>query len=304
MRGIDYAWANPKPSPTQLKADGVAFVMRYISADPSKDLTPAERDALLAAGISIGLVWEVDGHMNGGAAAGEAAAVASDAFCIAMGMPGIPVYFACDMDPRGFSGSDWNAIDGYMGAVASVLGLPRTGGYGAHDFIGHCFNAGRMTYGWQTYAWSSGMWDSRAQLRQILNGVTLVGLPNLSADLDENMAADYGQWPRPSGPQPVPPYQPQWTEFDMSKIAVLSIGAADTPGGGFWSVHRLQVLLNMTGDLNGVTAARSSVMGAPDGSFGPKTQAAVRGVQQHYGIAADGIAGAQTWSVLLTGSAS
>ncbi|MFI2206441.1 hypothetical protein ACH47Z_37915 [Streptomyces sp. NPDC020192] len=48
-----------------------------------------------------------------------------------------------------------------------------------------------QAWGWQTYAWSGGNWDSRAQLRQVQNDITVAGH---DADLDQAMAADFGQW--------------------------------------------------------------------------------------------------------------
>jgi Putative peptidoglycan binding domain len=95
-----------------------------------------------------------------------------------------------------------------------------------------------------------------------------------------------------------PPAQQQWTEFNAMKLPILEQGAADKPGGGFWYVRRLQALLNLTGQLQGIGAAEL----AADGQYGPATAAAVRAVQQHYQITIDGITGPQTWSVLLTGS--
>ncbi len=95
---------------------------------------------------------------------------------------------------------------------------------------------------------------------------------------------------------PVPAPAP-YAEFNMSKIAVLKQGDSDKPGA-FWPVRRLQSLVALTGRINGIQHALID----DDGVFGPATDAAVRAVQAHYGIAVDGIAGAQTWSVLLTGS--
>jgi len=101
------------------------------------------------------------------------------------------------------------------------------------------------------------------------------------------------------GAAPVPSPTVNWTEFDMSKIRLLKQGDADGPGE-FWAVHRLQALLNMTGRLQGISQAGAIIC---DGAFGPATAAGVRAVQAHYGIAADGVCGAQTWGVLLTGAA-
>jgi peptidoglycan hydrolase-like protein with peptidoglycan-binding domain len=94
------------------------------------------------------------------------------------------------------------------------------------------------------------------------------------------------------------PPAPRYTEFDMSKLPVLKHGDSDKPGE-FWSVRRLQSLTALTGSLNGLTAAAGLRV---DGSFGAATTAAVKAVQAYYKITQDGIAGAQTWGVLLTGS--
>lgn len=91
----------------------------------------------------------------------------------------------------------------------------------------------------------------------------------------------------------------EWTEFDVAKLPVLKQGDEDKKGE-FFHVHRLQALASLTGSLNGITAAAGLI---GDGSYGPKTEAAVRGVQAHYRIAEDGVCGAATWSVLLTGAA-
>ncbi len=55
----------------------------------------------------------------------------------------------------------------------------------------------------------------------------------------------------------------------------------------------------MIGTVNSLPAASDL---AEDGAFGPASTAAVKAVQQLFGIAQDGIVGPQTWSVLVTGS--
>jgi Rv2525c-like, glycoside hydrolase-like domain/Putative peptidoglycan binding domain len=321
MRGIDYAWADPKPSAAQLRADGVGFVARYLSRDPSKNLTVAERAALTAAGIAICLVWETTAdRMLSGWTGGAEDVRAADAMATADGLPGIPLYFAADRD---CTPGEQGAVHSYLDAVASVIGRARTGMYGGYWPVSRAFDAGKITYGWQSYAWSrtaagvdpgphavtvtlggTAYWfDQRAQLRQVANGVHLAGLPGLEADLDDSMTTDFGQWPRP-GRIPPPPPGPaitQWTEFDMARLPVLAEGARDVPGGGFWYVHRLQVLLRETGILQGITSAAGL---RDDGVFGRDTARAVRDLEAHYRLDVDGgVAGPQVWSVLLTGSA-
>ena len=59
-------------------------------------------------------------------------------------------------------------------------------------------------------------------------------------------------------------------------------------------VDRLQKALN---EGRGSFAPSSNPVLAIDGIYGPKTAAAVRGTQQHGGIAADGVVGLQTWAL-------
>jgi peptidoglycan hydrolase-like protein with peptidoglycan-binding domain len=61
----------------------------------------------------------------------------------------------------------------------------------------------------------------------------------------------------------------------------------------------VQALANVIGTVNNLPPASNL---AEDGVFGPATTAAVKAVQQMFGIAQDGIVGPQTWSVLVTGS--
>jgi hypothetical protein len=56
VEGIDAAW--DRPTVGQLVAAGKHFMVGYVSRDPSKNITKAECDAALAAGIDVCLVWE------------------------------------------------------------------------------------------------------------------------------------------------------------------------------------------------------------------------------------------------------
>jgi hypothetical protein len=137
-------------------------------------------------------------------------------------------------------------------------------------------------------------------------GADWTSIPHLASGDDMTQYANYPNQDldtaRPGLPfwdtRPATP--PQWTELDAMKLPVLAQGAADKPGGGFWYVRRLQALLALTGRLQGITAVAQL---AADGQFGRDTAAAVRAIQQLYRIPQDGIAGPQTWGVLLTGKA-
>ncbi len=92
--GVDYSWA--RPSPAALHADGYAFAARYLSYEPSKNISAGEVQALRAAGLDTVVVWEQGStDMLDGYARGVEHAQAADAQAKAAGMPaGRPIYFA------------------------------------------------------------------------------------------------------------------------------------------------------------------------------------------------------------------
>ncbi len=189
--GVDYAWA--RPSPSGLKAAGYTFAARYLSYDTTgKNLTATEAKALWAAGVDVVVVWEQSGTAAlNGYSQGVSDAKAASSQAASDGMPtGRPIYFAIDFDAQS---SQQSALNAYFDGVASVIGVGRTGAYAGYYAIQRLFNAGKIKWGWQTYAWSYGNWDTRAQLRQVLNGITAAGDTNC-CDKDQATALDYGQW--------------------------------------------------------------------------------------------------------------
>jgi hypothetical protein len=189
--GVDYSWA--RPSPSGLKSGGYTFAARYLSYDTTgKNLSSAEAKALWAAGVDVVANWEqtAQAALNG-YNQGVSDAKAADSQANGDGIPsGRPIYFSVDFDA---TPGDQTAINAYFDGVASVIGLARTGAYGGYYVIQRLFNASKIKWGWQTYAWSGGQWDSRAQLRQVLNGITAAGDANC-CDKDEAVATDFGQW--------------------------------------------------------------------------------------------------------------
>ncbi|CAN5699310.1 hypothetical protein BH09MYX1_BH09MYX1_53890 [soil metagenome] len=201
-KGVDYAWA--RPSPSMLSANGYTFAARYLSHDTTgKTIDGGEANALIAAGLDVVLVWE-DGANDvlGGYGQCAADAIEANAQAAAVGAPSDrPIYFAIDFDA---GSSDMPAIAAYFDGVASVLGRGRTGVYAGYGPVKALFDGGKVSWGWQTYAWSYGSWDSRAQLRQVLNGIL-----NDQADEDVAVADDFGQWGEPeTGPYPAAPQPP------------------------------------------------------------------------------------------------
>ena len=187
---------------SSLKSQDFKFVARYLSYDTTgKNLSASEAKEIQNAGLDIVLNWEwgatdsLDGFSKGVEEAKTAEAQAK-----AVGAPSdAPIYFSIDFDA---TPGDQTAINDYFDGVASVIGRARTGAYGGYYPIKRLFDAGKIKWGWQTYAWSGGQWDSRAQMRQVENGIDGGGV-----DKDEAVASDYGQW-GPSAPKPPPPPPP------------------------------------------------------------------------------------------------
>jgi hypothetical protein len=195
---IDLAWG--RPSIASMRAAGVTGVVRYASHDQTgKNLSAAEAQKLLSAGINVGLIWEsTAGRVQSGQSGGILDAEAAKTMGHSWGMPTTrPVYFACDYN----AGPD--DCTAYLRGVASVLGYARTGLYGGYVPIRAAFDKKLISFGWQTYAWSGGRWDTRAQLQQYSNGHLVGGV-----DVDYNRLgpghSDWGGWLTPGNPVPGP----------------------------------------------------------------------------------------------------
>lgn len=209
--GVDYPWTHPDPA--ALQSAGVAFAMRYLSTDPSKNLSRAEAEALAAHGIWCGVVWETTaGRALAGYAAGVSDAHTAAAQAAACGMPGSrPIYFAVDTD------TDWPSVQPYFAGVTSVLGASRTGVYGGLRIVQGAAGSGLVSWFWQASAWSGGVWDGRAHIRQPYQTVTIGGV---DCDRDEAMTSDYGQW--------MPGISP---EADVTPDELLNTKLPALPGG-------------------------------------------------------------------------
>lgn len=226
MNGIDYAF-NPHPPTSAIKAGGFGFVCRYISSfapndSNGKNLLAGELKQLRAAGLKVVVVAEEGAtDMLGGRARGVQRAQHADAVVKALGMKGIPIYFAADDD---FTPGQQAPINAYLDGAASVIGRNRVGIYGGLHVVRRAYQAGKCAYVWQTLAWSGGEWFSQAHLRQVHNGIRVGGA---SADLNVAMHNDFGQWPRPSGPGPKQPDPPapkgrRWIEWKTAGKSSLA----------------------------------------------------------------------------------
>lgn len=201
-RVVDYAWG--RPSIESLKAAGAVAVCRYLSWLPNgKCLSLSEANYLRSNGIDVVSNWEYYGDWehdySGGYDKGRLHATEAARQHLACGgPPGRPIYFSTDYKPPDYQ---LPTIAAYYKGVASVIGWARTGAYGGYGLIKYLFDANVIRWGWQTYGWSYFRdvpeedpylhWDPRAQLRQVKNGVNIGGV---DCDLDDSMAADFGQW--------------------------------------------------------------------------------------------------------------
>lgn len=86
-----------------------------------------------------------------------------------------------------------------------------------------------------------------------------------------------------------------WTETLVNNLPTLRLGAQDKPGE-VWYVRRLQNDVAGYGRWNGLGAVTAI---KDDGDFGPKTEDAVKAVQEHARLSPDGVAGRDTWTVLI-----
>jgi hypothetical protein len=175
--GADYAWS--KPDSAGLKKDGVKFVMRYLSHDPSKNLTIPEFRELANAGFGVGLVWETTANR---ALSGTAAGVADATWArnqvrdlglnFADGGFVLPIYFAVD-----FNATDAQkpTIASYLAGAVSVLGKNRVGVYGGYHVVKYCVDHDVCRWFWQTYAWSARLVHPKAHIYQYRNGISKHG---------------------------------------------------------------------------------------------------------------------------------
>lgn len=193
--GIDYAWSKPRPA--AIKAAGYAFVCRYLSNDPKKNLTAAEAGALHALGISVAVVWEATANRAlGGAAAGATDGREAKTQAATCGLPdSAAIYYAVDFDAQP---GQFPAIVAYQQAFASAIAPHPVGVYGGVAVVSYMTGHGAR-YGWQTAAWSRGQRTGAASLFQRVQQVRVDGV---LCDVNE-ATGDFGAWT--TDPPPAPP---------------------------------------------------------------------------------------------------
>lgn len=214
-RLIDFA--ERRIAPGEIKAAGYAGVVNYVSESrpganfEAKPLTREYADSLRAAGLHI--VSNFQYGKPGGTAPSDftrgfdgGVTDAHEALRLhnaAGGSASAPIFFSVDDN---INLDTWNTLVlNWFRGIISVLGIQRTGIYGHAQAcrwaindgaIGHSSTAGHL-WAWQTKAWSNGQRESAAVLYQeVVNSPSEPGplLGGIHIDVDEVLAADYGQW--------------------------------------------------------------------------------------------------------------
>ena len=215
LRLIDFA--ERLVAPDQIKSAGYDGAIVYVSelrpgADfDFKPVTRQYADALRAAGLHIVSCyqygkpgWPTPSDFTRGYDGGVADAQTALRLHGAAGGPdSAPVFFSIDED---IDLNTWKSIAAeWFRGINSVLGVNRTGIYGhsracawatGDGVVGRSTSPGHR-WAWQTKAWSHGEREPTAVLYQYVVVTAAdpgVDLGGIHVDVDEVLAADFGQW--------------------------------------------------------------------------------------------------------------
>lgn len=215
---FDYSFA--RPDPVSMKVSGADGVVRYLAPLPNtKVIDAAERDRLLAAGLSITLIWEsVAQRALAGANAGTVDAHTAIGMAQALGYPDNAAIYFCLEDPSKLPRSQWPKVLAYIEAVAAVGGPYRRGGYGSQDLVEETLRQGFISKGWQVEGWSAGV-SLTCHLFQRSNSRSH---PFPGTDENVCLQDDWGQWS---------PNQPP-EEDDMAPAKLYAFPDSDNVVGG------------------------------------------------------------------------
>lgn len=243
---VDYSWGRVGGSnathAAAVAAAGYVGAMRYLCyPDPGKQLTKPELDALHAAGIAVGVVWETTANRSGqGRAAGQADAVEANRQADALGFPADrPIFYAVDFDTSA------DVVRPYFAGAADVAGRP-VGVYGSYRVV----EGLGLDWSWQCAAWSGNGEGSggsiqgrrlsrRARLFQRVGYVL-----GDTCDVNDVLAPDWGGW------HPDQPTTGDWfdmaTEEDLRRIVTEVVREEltnqDTRAAAFHAAQHAEVI--------------------------------------------------------------
>lgn len=281
---LDYAWQHPDPA--AIKADGYSAVLRYLSHDPTKDLTVAEAAALHKAGLSVGIVFETTAQRAaGGETAGRADVAEAEQRATAMGYPlACPIFYAVDYD------ADPTVACSYFKGIRFGSAHP-VGVYGGLRVVQAVYEAGLASAVWQATAWSSVNGRTvvypHADLFQRIRRTMgpLAGVRDAAWDEDAICNPALALW-APGAAQAKPPARP-------SQPASRGTGRKPLPTPKP-SAHPLLVVDGKFGPKT-VAALQAALHVKADGVFGIITAGAL---QRHLGCVPDGDVGPRTVTTL------
>jgi hypothetical protein len=205
-RGVDFSFA--KPPAARLVELGYTFVVGYISiapASPGKNISQAECEAYLAAGLKVLLVWEMSAtRPNLGASVGALDGRNASFQAAIRGYPDdVPILAAVDTNS---TPTNISAHAGYLEAFAANCGPYLIGVYGDTDILTRC--SGLWRIGWVPNAWSwSGSSRANAEAKARTLGAHVLQRTGFHIDdkwaVDPNDAiADFPAWGTATEPPP------------------------------------------------------------------------------------------------------
>jgi hypothetical protein len=198
------------PGGAALAGAGFAGVARYVGlGSTSKRITAAEYQDLVAHGIQVLLVCELNTHdAEGGYAAGVSNATAALADARAKGIPdSVGIAAACD---EHLTSAQIAAAVDYVRGFRDVLGQARTGAYGFAEFVDAVHAAGYVSWLWKCGAAPTTAESSWITFWQRNAGTTTQTVNRVVVDIDDQETAI------PNGAAAVT--QPDFTQTDRNAL--------------------------------------------------------------------------------------
>lgn len=253
----------------RLKSEGIQTVIGYLTpaVNSEKIVTPEEAHNVAAAGLRLGLVYEVWGgvdnfsHNDINAASGVAHAMFANRWAPLVGAPeGAVIYFAIDTDCT--ASQIKNLIVPYFGAIHQTLDSKY--GVGIYGCGAACDAV--MKEGWAHLSWLSNAmgWNGSRAFKDSGKWSLLQGLPQTIGGIDTD----------PDQINPARPGIGDFVPFEMAP-APIPVQHPDTIAELQTAVGLLPTPIETLDDLMHITSA-------------------IRTYQKAHGLTIDGVAGPQT----------
>ena len=224
-------WSQARPPLHQVKAHGYAGVYRYVCSDaaeaglPGKRLTPGERDAIVHAGLDIGL----HGEDNAGAArAGYSRGLeqgrqwADYAHTVLHAPTGMTIVAAIDYDTLGTYPT---VVQDYLGGVTDGLqGEYATGVYGSIFVVDGALRAHDAVHAVQTIAWSGRNPDGSPRISSLAHVYQHGGSEFPGTDYNDVLRVPHGTWLQTLGGADMPLTDAEYNEIARRVLAAVTGG--------------------------------------------------------------------------------